>query len=205
MRNGDEEICISREFRTPFTEAARSVSVACNVFVKAIGQVALEGGEDPGEFFFSKIFKEKWDDNETDGDKEEKLFFDDLDKHPEGVDLALLRVLWITISFAVQAMKAEKNSSQAWSLAVSAAYWAGLIKATPWGSITSTDAASQLAKMRHAENYALADDALKYWRENIDPHLSAAKAANDLVRVVPLSHKKLAEIISAARKDMSKA
>lgn len=65
--------------------------------------------------------------------------------------------------------------------------------------------ASVMAKRRHAENYALAGEAVKYWRENIDPGLSAAKAANDLVRVVPLSHKKLSEIISTAKKDIGKS
>lgn len=67
-------------------------------------------------------------------------------------------------------------------------------------SVDAFTAASVLGKLRHAENYALADEALKFWRENIDPNLSAAKAANELVRVVPLSHKKLAEIVSAEKK-----
>lgn len=61
-------------------------------------------------------------------------------------------------------------------------------------------AASALAKKRHAENYALADDAVRYWRENIDPNLPASKAAEQLLRVVPLSYKKLAELIAAERK-----
>lgn len=60
--------------------------------------------------------------------------------------------------------------------------------------------ASELAKLRHAENYALSASALAYWRENIDPNLSAAKAANELLRVVPLSHKKLSELVSAEKK-----
>lgn len=60
--------------------------------------------------------------------------------------------------------------------------------------------ASGMAKARHSENYAMADDAITYWRQNIDPCLSASKAANELMRVVPLSHKKLAEIVSAEKK-----
>ncbi|MDO9459368.1 MAG: hypothetical protein Q7N95_04535 [Alphaproteobacteria bacterium] len=60
-----------------------------------------------------------------------------------------------------------------------------------------------MAKRRHAENYALTDEAVKYWQENIDPTLSASKAANELLRVVPLSHKKLAEVISAEKKKRS--
>jgi hypothetical protein len=60
--------------------------------------------------------------------------------------------------------------------------------------------AAALAKRRHAENDALTEDALKYWREKIDPTISASKAADELVRVVPLSHKKLAEIVAAEKK-----
>ncbi len=60
--------------------------------------------------------------------------------------------------------------------------------------------AAELARRRHAENYAMVDDALKYWREKIDPAISASKAANELVRVVPLSHKKLAQVIAAEKK-----
>ena len=59
--------------------------------------------------------------------------------------------------------------------------------------------AAAMAKIRHAENYQLADYALKYWRENIDPNLSAQKAATELTKVVSLSHKKLAEIVSAEK------
>jgi hypothetical protein len=67
---------------------------------------------------------------------------------------------------------------------------------------TITKSASELAKRRHAENYALADEVRTYWRQNIDPSLSAQKAADEIVRcnLVSLSHKKIAEIISALRK-----
>jgi hypothetical protein len=60
---------------------------------------------------------------------------------------------------------------------------------------------SIMAKGRHAENYAMTEYVVKYWRENIDPKLSAQKAASEIDRakVVLLSHKKIAEIISAQR------
>jgi hypothetical protein len=67
---------------------------------------------------------------------------------------------------------------------------------------SNRNAAAELAKLRHRENYLLADEAIKYWRENIDPTLSASKAAEELLRIVPLSHKKLAELVSAEKKKM---
>ncbi len=60
---------------------------------------------------------------------------------------------------------------------------------------------SVLAQIRHTENRELADDVRSFWRENIDPNLSAQKAANEIMRanLVPLSHKKIAEIVSRLR------
>lgn len=67
---------------------------------------------------------------------------------------------------------------------------------------SSQNPAAEMANLRHAESRALIRDAVKHWRENIDPSLSAQKAATELTRVVPLSHKKLAEIVSKAKKGM---
>lgn len=63
--------------------------------------------------------------------------------------------------------------------------------------------AAKMAKLRHAEHYAMEHEALEYWRTHIDPKLSAQKAANQLIQVVPLSHKKLAAIVSRERKILS--
>ncbi|WP_233831786.1 hypothetical protein [Paraburkholderia sp. ZP32-5] len=68
---------------------------------------------------------------------------------------------------------------------------------------TNRNPAAEMAKLRHAESRELIKDAVAHWRANIDPTLSAQKAATELTKVVPLSHKKLAEIISAAKKSTS--
>ena len=97
------------------------------------------------------------------------------------------------------------NRTEAFSVAVKtpidgADLLAIIVEAVKQGG---SDPAKKLATLRHAENYELANDAVRYWRENIDPTLSAAKAANELMKVVPLSHKKLAEIVSAEKKKLS--
>lgn len=71
------------------------------------------------------------------------------------------------------------------------------------GALLAQNPAVEMAKLRHAENYAMTDEAIKYWRDNIDPSMSASKAANELIRIVPLSHKKLAEVVAAEKKKMS--
>ncbi|WP_155635492.1 hypothetical protein [Burkholderia cepacia] len=60
--------------------------------------------------------------------------------------------------------------------------------------------AAEMANLRHAESRAMIRDAVKHWREKIDPSMSAQRAATELTRIVPLSHKKLAEIVSKAKK-----
>ena len=62
--------------------------------------------------------------------------------------------------------------------------WKGVTKEAA-RHITLPNMAQAMARKRHAENRSIASDALNYWRQSIDPKLSAAKAANELVRVVP--------------------
>lgn len=107
---------------------------------------------------------------------------------------------------ATCSVKHADNSKEALEMLVDAAqvvgaldgfglFWSALNEADSWPS-----PAAALAKLRHAENYALAAYAKKYWSENIPADLSAQKAADKLITVVPLSHKKLAEIVSTEKK-----
>ena len=63
--------------------------------------------------------------------------------------------------------------------------------------------ASALARLRHKPNYEKADAVRQYWRDNIDPLLSAQKAAEHVFSagVTDLSYKTIAEVISALRKE----
>ena len=178
----------------------------------------------PESYFDSKIFGKTWDDPATNGDKlvDEIGLSLDGKRDPENAPFALLQIMYTVVSdafhgigdggklqimytvvsYAVQEIKAEKGDKhdEAWTYAVDASYWAGILLALWAQKKDGKNPAIELAKKRHAENYALIEDALKYWREKIDPTISASKAADELVRVVPLSHKKLAEIVAAEKK-----
>ncbi|MFN5745555.1 MAG: hypothetical protein ACK443_05645 [Methylococcaceae bacterium] len=60
-----------------------------------------------------------------------------------------------------------------------------------------------MAYLSHREHREMADYVTQYWYENIEPKLSAQKAADMIVKanLVTLSHKKIAEIISRLRKE----
>lgn len=197
---------VPRKMRTPITVSAGVISEVCDVFIRALGPLIEEKGEDPERHFLEKIFKATWDDEENDGDRQEREFFAEFEDNPDEVSqVAMIHAMLIAVSYSVQAMRAEKSSSLAWSYAASANYWCGIIKATPFGNKNNeASAASVMAKKRHAENYALVETAKKHWKDNIDPRLSAQKAADELMKIVPLSHKKLAEIVSQAKKEMNR-
>lgn len=57
------------------------------------------------------------------------------------------------------------------------------------------------ARKRHIETYALKKEAIDYWRENLDIHLSNEKAAEELKKIVPLSHRTLAQYVGEAKKE----
>ena len=60
--------------------------------------------------------------------------------------------------------------------------------------------ASLAAQVRHVETYELKRQAIDFWVKNIDPKLSNEKAADMLVKIVPVSHRKLSQYIAEAKK-----
>jgi hypothetical protein len=202
---------VPRNMRTPITEAGEALCAACGFWVDVVAKLMADNpnhdyGElaDPEKYFASKILGEAWDSSETSGDKSVDEIGLSLDgkRDPDRASFALLQVMSTIVAYSVQAMKAEKDGrhEEAWTYASDAKYWVGILKAAWAEKNHGANPAVELAKRRHAENYALIGDALKYWREKIDPSLSASKAANVLVGVVPLSHKKLAEVVAAEKK-----
>lgn len=194
---------IARNSRTPVTEAAAALSIVCDAYIESCSEWLVEQGIDPEKHFFENVFSKTWSDPNTDGDEEERSFFDDFDRDPEEMaKFAVLAAILITVSYVVQAMKARKNSGLAWSFAVSATRWAAVVNYAPYGKRRYGQAASDLAKKRHISTYAEREKVEEFWKEKIDPILSAQKAASkiELAGITELSHKKIAEIISALRR-----
>lgn len=63
-----------------------------------------------------------------------------------------------------------------------------------------TRKAKKAALLRHTETYALKKQAIEYWHEHIDPHLSNQKAADILLKIVPVSHRKLVEYVAECKR-----
>lgn len=196
--NNETDGRMPRHFRTPYTEAGSAISSVCDWWIAVCANIEQKTISDPEAFFFEKVFKAVWDDPEENGDKHIDELMSDVESESR---FALLHVMNAVVAFSVQAMKAENDGrhNDAWTYVVDAKYWSGILTAA-WADKTCSNPASEMARIRHAETYALREEALNYWRERIDRNLSAAKAANELLKVVPLSHKKLAELIAAEKK-----
>lgn len=209
--SSEEYIQIPREKRTPITDAGTALGNAIRIWVEVVDKFRVDDpghnfGEftDPEDFFISNFFKEAWDNPETNGDKSVDEIGLSLDgkRDPDRADFALLQVMNTIVAYSVQAMKAEKDGrhEEAWTYAADANYFSGILTAA-WAEKTcGNNPALSMARKRHTETYKLKEYAIKYWEGNIDPNLSAQRAANELLKVVPLSHKKLAEYISEAKK-----
>lgn len=63
------------------------------------------------------------------------------------------------------------------------------------------DARSKNATKGHKDTYELKNQAIEYWRLHIDPELSNPKAADLLLKIVKVSHRKLVEYVAEARRE----
>ncbi|KAB0544173.1 hypothetical protein F7P85_06035 [Kerstersia gyiorum] len=180
--------------------------IALEGFIDQLGPRLKEMEIDPYDYFMESFFLPRFDDDDLDGDKDVDEFTALVQaKDEKTINNSMIFVLSFICTFVMQAIKAqrvEKGSALAWSYAASAQHWAGIFISSPKGEGANTDAASRMAHKRHEENYGMRADIEQYWRKNIDPALSAQKAADQIIKdnVAPLSHKKIAEIVSALRK-----
>ncbi|WP_447918156.1 hypothetical protein [Achromobacter aegrifaciens] len=205
----ENEIPIPKEGTSPIKEAATALNAVLGVWEEmfhgnAGEHLKSDEGEtlDPLTFFATAVVRPLLDDPETSGDAHVELMGDvsDPDRLPFGIQCMIT-----CAAYVVQTIKTEKAGdwNQAWLYATKAKYWSGIILGATSSKGRGESPASALAKMRHKENYALRADVENYWRTHIDPSLSAQRAAEQVIRAnaVPLSYKKIAEIISRLRKE----
>jgi len=193
---------------TPSTAAADVFNESCELYVAWFGDLLSTSGLNAERTFWDDFLQPLFNVPIVSGTAQLDML---TNGHSHANEPAHLQVLRVACSFAVQAfVDADNDINKAWNFATDAMYWIGFIKGAFLANKESVDlvevgkAASAMAKKRHAEDYQLAKDAIDHWRENISPDLSAQKAATELTRVVPLSHKKLAELVSSEKKKVSR-
>lgn len=107
------------------------------------------------------------------------------------------------VAYCVFAVRAffRRDGGLSWSYVADAQYWAGVIMVAQKRAQLPRPGQA-LASLRHIETKRKRQAVEDYWRDKIDPKLSAQKAADKIVAadVSTLSHKVIAEIVSALRK-----
>ena len=188
---------VPRENRTPFTEAVHASNVAMNVFLEIVERVKIKNPsdslalhEDPKELFELAFLAEPVLGPGISGDELVEEFWLSVDgkRDPERSPPEIFHILEIIAAYSVQAINAEKSDkhNEAWTYASDAQYWAGIL-GTIWGQKAhGLTPAAQMARKRHAENYAIINYARKYWKEKSNLKLSASKAANELANALSI-------------------
>lgn len=212
---------IPRNKRTPIVQAWAAITEARWAWIRLFKQLMADNlnhnwGElaNPGNYFEQKIVAEAWTAPECYWDGHElymKILLNDSIYNGDFQRKLLLAKPIMTIgslvSSSMLAIKSEKSGKheEAWTYAADAKEELAKLRSTyvevPVDSKTKKVApASALANLRHAGDHKLKDEALKCYREKIDPSLSAQKAANILIGIVPISHKTLAQWVSNEKK-----
>lgn len=70
---------------------------------------------------------------------------------------------------------------------------------------TVTEIARLGALAVHVQTYKMRDEIIAHWKREIDPKVSNDKAATILKKQFPLSHRKLAEYVALAKREIRSA
>jgi hypothetical protein len=184
--------------------------------VKLKGAPGAEAFADPE--LVLKLLKGAWDDPDTNGDATVEAIWTWIDSADadKGAPVAFL-VADAIVAYATQAMRAEGEGDFAsgWKYVGEARYWEGILNGIRMRKLLSPDErsaviesenpASLMALRRHAASAAEKQRILKYWEANIDPALSAAKAATQIVTSgeFSLEFRTIQTVIAAAKKTRS--
>jgi hypothetical protein len=184
-----------------------------------IYRTKLEGA--PGAEAFSdpdlvlKFLQHAWDDPDTNGDVSVEAIWTWIDSEdPDKGPAVVFLVADAIIAYATQAMRAEKQGDfvAGWKYAGEARYWEGVLNGIrmrklltpnePSPVVEVENPAVLMALRRHATTASEKQRIIEHWRANIDPVLSAAKAATQIVRSgeFSLEFRTIQSVIAAAKK-----
>ncbi|KWO06047.1 hypothetical protein WM26_31060 [Burkholderia cepacia] len=171
------------------------------------------------EEFLLKKLKAAWDDPRIDADAVVDEFWNWIESpgQRKGSLRAIFQVITPIIAYATLAMKAEQQGDFAtgWRYVGEARYWEGILNGFRMAdfvvsdeldaAVKITNPAALMAMRRHAGSAAEKERVVAYWEANIDPTLSAAKAATQIVTSgnFSLEFRTIQTVIAAARKARS--
>ncbi|MET3459787.1 hypothetical protein [Variovorax atrisoli] len=178
--------------------------------------IEMWNGWFPNYDFLENVFKPLWDDPETSGaqqiDEIKKIedmpdWFGQEPITPEGRSAAIkIATAHAACAYCVQAMKAPKESSEAWSYAIEAARWVGILQGFHSRTgLENANSASQLARLgaaaAHAENRAMKALVMTWCDSNMGQFKSMDAAAEAVAgKLVPVKFRTARQWIGDWRK-----
>lgn len=183
-----------REARNGFTEAMEVLHIT---LPKAFAKTGGPTEKEVSRRITNKIYGPMLDDcdfTESVMKDEIKAIFD------SGANVNIVEEAVAYCVFAVRAYFAG-NDALSWSYACDAVRWSAVVSSfAQLGEMPKPGVL--LARIRHRQTRKEYEAIESYWKANIDRKLSAQKAANEilLAGASSLSHKKIAEIVSALRR-----
>lgn len=150
-----------------------------------------------GQPYLDGLFVPLWADPDTDGFKamQDLQAFCAKDHAAEDPnDYAVKRltmIVYVITSFAVSALRAEMDVEGGWEAASMAQMFLGVVVGLREASGIRSDLAHFAqagAAARHRENYQIKAQVFAWCADHLDEFPSAAKAANAVIKLVPVSH-----------------
>lgn len=190
----------SREMHNGMTEAIRIISdnLPRHVDLPAYTATTDEGRiSEVAKVLAEKLYVPFLEDKDFSLESFERYTADLL---ASGIGVDLVEKVGAYCALATKAF-CDGKQNLSWSFAAEANYWLGIVAGRKQLPMPSSPGAA-LAWMRHEKTRTEVMEVERYWRESVDPTLSAQKAATVIEQadVTKLSHKKIAEIVSAMRK-----
>jgi hypothetical protein len=174
MRECEMEENIQRtpvEKRTPVTSAGEAVSALCDIWEIWKFEERVT--------FWDEVFKVLWDDEGTSGEdllKKIKEYEDMTDWEGEPLvpgfkpAIVSIAIMQASCAFAVQAMKAKKNSASAWAYACEANHWLGILQGYISGrAVTGTENARKGGIAKNAPMAKLQAWVLERYEQGVWP------------------------------------
>lgn len=162
-----------------------------------------------------KLAMDAWDNPEVDGSKSAESVAGWLEGSRDHESAPLFfHVIDTVIAYSTQALKCDESGDTqiAWQYLGKARYWEGILNSIYWLSPLfwkakespggTPNPAAQMAMKRHAGSAAEKQRILDYWGSNLDPGMSASKAATHIVTTgkFSLEYRTIQTLISAAKK-----
>lgn len=170
----------------------------------------------PDYDFLENVFKRLWDDPETSGARQieeikkiEEMpdWFGKEPITPEGRSAAIkIATAHAACAYCIQALKARKGSSEAWTFAIEGARWLGILQGFHSRTgLENSNSASQLARLgaaaAHAENRAMKALVMTWCDSNMAQFKSMDAAAEAVAgKLVPVKFRTARQWISDWKK-----